>query len=131
LGTPEVVVVRRVASGWQTTVAGKKVFARSLAALDTKVRRQFGGHFAGYRFQTGSAELDRMIHGIRFSRAAVQWYAGSSRRMVERVIMLQSGLSQRDMGMLIGLSHQRIHQLRVQQRASLVEGQPNGPNGLE
>ncbi len=72
-----------------------------------------------YDFHTGNAELDRLVAGVRAARRATQVAEARARCLTEKVIMLGPGLSVRDLGVLLDLSHQRVHQL-------LQRGNPPG-----
>jgi hypothetical protein len=112
------VVVSRTSIGWQATLAGdgEVVRARSLTALDRRVRRQLGGQAVAYQFRTGNDELDQLVRRLRITRAAARRYEDNARRLVDQVILARADLSQRDVSVLIGLSHQRVYQLWVRQR---------------
>jgi hypothetical protein len=75
-----------------------------------------------YQFHTGDEELDRLIRRVRAARAAVQRYEEHTRRLTDQVLMLPGGPSQRDLGVLLGLSYQRVHQL-VERRRLLARMQ--------
>jgi hypothetical protein len=112
-----VVVVSRTAGGWQAEVAGHGVLnARSLGTLDRRVRELLRAEAVAYQFHTGNAELDRSIRHVRSARAAVRRHEEKTRRFTDHVLALSSDVSQRDLGVLLGLSYQRVHQLVEQQR---------------
>jgi hypothetical protein len=73
---------------------------------------------------------------IRAERATARLHERRAQQLIDRVLTLPSGGSGRDLGVLIGLSHQRVHQLllrsagaarasggRATGRASTVEGE--------
>jgi hypothetical protein len=111
--TKTVVVVRREAGSWQAETAASGVVhqARSLGALDRRVRELLGDEPVDYRFRTGDAELDRLVRQMRAARSAVRRHEDTVRRLTARVLRLPSGMSQRDLAVLLGLSYQRVHQL--------------------
>jgi len=126
---PNVIVVSRSAEGWQAVVAGRGlVRARSLQALDRRIQAHVEGKPVSYHFRTGNEELDRLVRRLRITKAAARRYEDKARRLVDQVVLLQSGLSQRDVSVLVELSHQRVYQLRARQRGLLegpnAEGQP-------
>ena len=47
---------------------------------------------------------------------AARRYDDKARRLIDEILLLQSRLSQRDVSVLVGLSHQRVYQLRARQR---------------
>jgi len=118
---PNVIVVSRTVEGWQAVVAGHGlVKACSLQALDRRVRALVAGEPLSYQFRTGNDELDRLVRRLRITKAAARRYEDKARRLVDQVVLLQAGLSQRDISVLVDLSHQRVYQLRARQR-ELIE----------
>jgi len=112
-----VIAVSRRADGWQAEVPMHGVVnARSLQALDGRVRVLLAGERPAYRFRTDNSELDRLVRHVQSARAAVRRYEEKTRRFTDHVLLLPSGLSQRDLGVLLGLSHQRVYQLVARQR---------------
>jgi hypothetical protein len=124
LGRPVVVMVSRVAGGWVAEVAALGVVrrARRLAALDRRMRELLGTDEVDYQFHTGDAELDRLVVQIRAARAAASVAEERANQLIRRVLRLPSGGTVRDLGLLLGLSHQRVHQL-MQRGLSTVEGE--------
>jgi len=111
------VVVSRTGAGWRAVVAGHGlVAARSLQALDRRVQTVMHGQPVSYQFRTGNDELDRLVRRLRITRAAARRYDDKARRLIDEILLLQSRLSQRDVSVLVGLSHQRVYQLRARQR---------------
>jgi hypothetical protein len=112
-----VVTVRRTTSGWEAVVPGHSlVSARSLYTLDRRIRALTGDEPLTCQFRTGNPELDRLIQHVRSARANVRRYEEKARRFTDHVLSLSVGMPQRDVGVLVGLSHQRVYQLRVRQR---------------
>ena len=126
LARPVVVMVSREVGGWIAEVAALGVLrrARRLVALDVQVRELLGTGDVDYQFHTGDAELDRLILRIRAARAASQLHERRAQRLTGRALALPSGGTVRDLGLLLGLSHQRVHQLLRLRAAGLssVEG---------
>jgi hypothetical protein len=110
------VLVSREGSGWRAEVVELSVQrkARTLHALDRRIRDLVGSGWVDYDFHTGNAELDRLVAGVRMARRAVQVAEDRARSLTDRVIALAPGMSVRDLGVLLGLSHQRAHQLLQQ-----------------
>jgi hypothetical protein len=123
LARPVVVIVSWRRGGWVAEVAalGVERSARSLATLDRRVRELLGDDEVDYQFHTGDAELDRLVLRIRASRAAVQRHDEQIRRWTGQALRLPSGGTVRDLGVLLGLSHQRVHQLMQRRALSTVE----------
>jgi len=113
LAPPVVVMVSRTPGGWVAEVAalGVERTARSLVALDRRVRELLGTDAVDYQFHTGDAELDRLVMHVRAAREAAQRNQERARRLTGQALRLPSGGSGRDLAWLLGLSHQRIHQL--------------------
>jgi hypothetical protein len=108
--------VTRDGRGWQAEIAERSVQrrARTLYSLDRRVRAVLVRGWVDYDFHTGDAELDRLVAGVRASRRAAQVAEDRARALTERVIARAPGLSVRDLGVLLELSHQRVHQLLQQ-----------------
>jgi hypothetical protein len=130
LGRPVVVMVSRVAGGWVGEVAALGVVrrARRLVALDRRMRELLGTDEVDYQFHTGDAELDRLVVQIRAARAAASLAEERAHQLIRRVLQLPSGGTVRDLGLLLGLSHQRVHQL-MQHGLSTVEGEHERDDG--
>jgi hypothetical protein len=75
-----------------------------------------------YQFHTGDPELDRLVVQIQAARAAAQRHEARVKQLTGKILMLPSGGSVRDVALLVGLSHQRVHQLM--QRGG--DGEPPG-----
>src|SRR5438874_6119242 len=97
-------------------VGHSPVAARSLQALDKRIQQILAGKVMAYQFRTGDEELDRLVRRLRITKAAARRYEDKARRLVDQVVLLQSGLSQRDVSVLVELSHQRVYQLRARRR---------------
>jgi hypothetical protein len=67
-----------------------------------------------YDFHTGDAELDRLVAAVRAARRAAHVAEERARGLTDRVIVRAPGLSVRDLGVLLELSYQRVHQLLQQ-----------------
>src|SRR2546427_232051 len=106
-------MVVREERGWCAELIEPRVMrrARSLYALDRRVREVLGPGWVDYQFRTGDAGLDRLVAGVRAARRAAQVAEERARELTEQVLELAGGLSNRDMGVLLDLSHQRVHQL--------------------
>jgi hypothetical protein len=65
-----------------------------------------------YQFQTGDERFDRLVAGVRAGRRAIAVAEEQTRVLTEEVLRAASGYSQRDLGVMLELSHQRIHQIR-------------------
>ena len=78
------------------------------------------------RWSPSDVELDRLVMRIRAARATAQQHEERARRLTEQVLQLPSGGTVRDLALLLGLSHQRIHQMMQRHIAGLstVEDEP-------
>jgi hypothetical protein len=125
LNAPAAVLVSRAGMGWQAEVAALGVVrkARSLHTLHRRVQELLGTEAVDYDFRTGDAELDRLVRQIRRARTAVQVNEERARRLTGQALTLPSGGSARDLAVLLGMSHQRVHQLLLRQ-TSAVDGAP-------
>lgn len=61
-----------------------------------------------------AVELDRLVIQVQTARAEAQRHAARVKQLTGKILMLPSGGSVRDIGVLVGLSYQRIHQLMRQ-----------------
>jgi hypothetical protein len=107
------VIVTREANGWRAEFSDLDTVrrARTLYALDRRVREVLRSEWVDYQFHTGDPTLDRLITGVRTARRTVQAAEDRARELTDRVLEISAGLSGRDLGVMLDLSHQRIHQL--------------------
>jgi hypothetical protein len=107
------VVVVREGRAWRAEISEPRALrrARTLYALDRRVREVLGPGWVEYEFHTGDSVLDRLVAGVRVRRRAAQRTEEEARDLTDQVFDVASGLSSRDLGVLLLLSHQRIHQL--------------------
>lgn len=122
------VVVRREGRGW---LAEADTFGAARArTLHTAVRMarelvvgsgSADANAVEFQFHTGDAELDRLVIQIRAARLAAQRLEERARRLTGRILLLPNGGSVRDLALLVGLSHGRVHQLM---RRDLAEDSP-------
>jgi hypothetical protein len=119
LARPVVVMVSRRGTGWVAEVAalGVERKARSLVVLDRRMRALLGTDALDYQFHTGDAQLDRLVSRIRAARETAQRSEERALRLTEQALQLPSGGTVRDLGVLLGVSHQRVHQLLQRQAA--------------
>jgi hypothetical protein len=124
LSRPALVIVRRDAGRWLAEIAalGTVQKARTLVALDRRIRDLLGTNAIDYAFRTGNAELDRLITQIRATRAAVRQGEERIRHLARQALLIPSGGSGRDVAFLLGMSYQRVYQLMQRTRLSTVEG---------
>ena len=108
------VLVTRVGAVWRADIPDLRaqLRARTLHALDRRIREMLGPGWVDYQFRTGDPVLDRLVGGVRASRRAAQLAEEQARELTAQAMTLATDLSQRDLGVLLQLSHQRIHQLR-------------------
>ena len=112
------VVVTRDDAAWRAEIPDLRVHrrARTLYALDRRVREVLGSGWVNYEFRTGDETLDRLVAGVRASRRAAQLAEDRAKVLTEQAVVRAARLSQRDLGVLLELSHQRVYQLRARQR---------------
>jgi hypothetical protein len=110
--SPRVIVLRED-RGWRAEIPDLRQLhrARTLYALDQRVRELLGSGWVDYRFRTGDPLLDELVAGVRAGRRAAQLAEEQARELTDQALDRASGLSSRDLGVLLELSHQRIHQL--------------------
>jgi len=116
---PVVVVVRREGRCWFAEAPPIQVVrTRSLHSAVRSARQLLGEDVpVHYQFHTGDMELDRLVLQIQTARAEAERLEARLRQLMSKVFTLPSGGSVRDVGLLVGLSYQRVHQLMLKQRA--------------
>ncbi len=107
------VTVQRDVHGWRADIPDLRTYrrARTLYALDRRVREVLGPGWVDYQFRTGDPALDRLVAGVRSGRRAALMAEDQVRVLTDQVLQLASDFSQRDLGVMLELSHQRVHQL--------------------
>jgi hypothetical protein len=110
--SPRVLVLREE-RGWRAEIPELRRMhrARTLFTLDRRVRETLGSGWVDYRFRTGDPMLDELVAGVRAERRAAVLAEEQARELTGQVLRRAAGLSSRDLGVLLELSHQRVHQL--------------------
>ena len=102
---------------WCVTAGGQRYRSDFLVRLDRWVRDVLKlppRAWVNYEFRTGDPKVDKLISEARQTRLAV--YAAEAQAQEAARAALDdycAALSQREVGVLLSLSHQRIHQLRA------------------
>jgi hypothetical protein len=113
---PAQIVVTRTDQCWQVQVSDLHLTqeVRTLFQLDRWVRDRFGPGWINYRFRTGDADLDRLVTQAREAREATRRTDERTHQLTRQVLVAadRARLSGRDLAVLLGMSHQRIHQLQ-------------------
>jgi hypothetical protein len=113
---PPQITVTRVDRRWRAHIPALNLAHEvgTLYQLDRWVRFTFGPGWIDYRFCTGDAGLDRLIHRARQARRRARTADEHIRRLTLQVLAAtdQARFSGRDLGVLLGISHQRIQQLQ-------------------
>ena len=109
------VVVTRKGRDWCADLddTGAAIRTPSLARLDRWIRGRLGGAWPEYEFHTGDVELDRLVTELGASRRTARRAEEQVQRLTDAVLARTYGLSGRDVGVLVALSHQRVQQLRA------------------
>jgi hypothetical protein len=117
------VVVTRQGRNWHAEIVELSAHrrARTLYALDRRIRELLPPGWVEYDFHLGESTLDRLVAGVRAARRAAIVADDRARRLTEQAIVLAPGMSIRDLGVLLDLSHQRVHQL-LQRGGQPAEG---------
>ena len=90
----------------------------SLPRVDRWARDLLGlgvTRWINYEFRTGDAARDRLVAETRAARLAAQLAEEQARQATRQLlshVVHRADLSIRDLAVMLGLSHQRIHQLR-------------------
>ncbi len=111
-----VTIQRDAPLGWLASTNGQVLIrqAVSLSALDREIRAQCGQDDVWYELHTGDAKLDHLLRTIRAARRAMrltQVQVGVWTRMALSAPAL-AALPSRDAAIALGLTHQRVHQIR-------------------
>jgi len=108
------VLVVRVGDGWRAELPHLRArrSARTLDALDRQVRQLVAPDKPDYEFRTGDPTLDQLIQTVRVARRVARTADRYAREVTALALDRGAGLGGRDLGVMLGLSHQRVHQLR-------------------
>ena len=108
------VVVVRVTGGWCAEIPHLRArrSARTLTSLDQQIRELFAPDVVDYQIRTGDHVLDGLIAGVRVSRRTARTAQEQVWELTARVMARATGLTSRDLAVLLEVSHQRVHQLR-------------------
>jgi hypothetical protein len=113
------ITVTRIESQWLAQIPDLDRIhrVRTLYQLDRWVRCTFGPGWIDYRFRTGDPHFDRLITQAREARRQARRADERARDLTLQVLAAADNaeLSGRDLAVLLGMSHQRIQQLRRDQ----------------
>jgi len=112
------VVVARDGQEWCVTVERRRYRSVFLVRVDRWVRRTLEVTemaWINYEFRTGDPHVDKLIREARQTRLAVYIAEVQAQESTREALAdnFCAAMSQREVGVLLSLSHQRIHQLRA------------------
>jgi hypothetical protein len=122
--TRPTILVRRIGDGWRAEIGapGQWFQARNLSGLFVQLRLLVDVTAARIVFHTGDGELDELLSKVRTAWRRADTATRAAQALADRLMSRAGGLSNRDIAVLIGKSHQRVAQQRQRLHHNTDEG---------